>query len=63
MLARAEAITRDPVLRDRLSDARGQLAAAVNADKSVEGVSAELDRLRRELDLLKQKMKQDEEKR
>lgn len=63
VLTRAHAETRDPVFRERLSDARGQLAAAVNADKSVEGVSAELDRLRRELDLLKQKMKQDEEKR
>lgn len=62
-LARAQAQARDPVWRDRLDEARGQLAAAVNADKSVDGVNAELDRLRRELDLLKQKIRQDEEKR
>ncbi len=55
-------LTRGDVFRDRVKEARGQLAAAVNADKSIEGVNAELDRLRRELDLLKQKVKQDEDK-
>jgi aminopeptidase N len=61
-LARAQALARDPVWRDRLDEARGQLAAAVNADKSVEGVGAEVERLRRELELLKQKIKEEGEK-
>jgi hypothetical protein len=34
----------------------------VNADKSIDGVNTEIERLRRELDLLKQKMKEDAEK-
>lgn len=62
-LARLAASTRGPQFRERVEEARGQLAAAINADKSVEGVNAELDRLRRELDLLNQKIKQDEDKR
>lgn len=61
-IGRAIPLARDPVWRDRLEEARGQLAAAVNADKSIDGVNAELERLRRELDLLKQKIKEDAEK-
>ncbi|MFM9957365.1 MAG: M1 family aminopeptidase [Phycisphaerales bacterium] len=61
-LARAIASARDPVWRERLEEARAQLAAAANADKSVDGVNAELERLRRELELLKQKMKDEIEK-
>ena len=58
----AAALTRDPDFRERLGEARGQLAAAANLDKSVEGANAEIDRLKRELDQLKQKIKQDEDR-
>lgn len=62
-LDRAVASARGEAARERMMAARAQLAAALNADKSIDGVNAELDRVRREVELLKQKMKQEEEKR